>query len=118
MSYKVAYYTMTDSLSQAIDNPAFQAFFYFIACVNVVYLVISDHLISVGLFLFTAICLIIYRKDTMTTLVVAMVICDLYYITTFRKEGFKKGKKKKGLGMKSQIGLLVKGMKVLIKEFK
>ena len=65
---------------------------------NVLFMLSIHNFKSVGVFVFVAGCLLIYRKNIIFTLVVAMLSCNIYYYFFShlkQHDGFKKRKKKK-----------------------
>ena len=139
---------MTKYVKQAINNPLFQYLVYSLAGIHVFYMLISYNLSYVGVFVFTAIYMLICRKNIVLTLIIAMVISNIIYLWTYYKpEGFKKKKKKSASAseadpdaadpeadpaatetttqsnesldeIKEQIELIAKGMKFVKKQLK
>ena len=136
---------MTKYVKQAINNPLFQYLVYSLAGINVFYMLISYNFSYFGVFAFTAIYILICRKNIVLTLIIAMVISNIYFWTYYKPEGFKKKKKKSASAseadpdaadpeadpaatetttqsnesldeMKEQIELIAKGMKFVKKQ--
>lgn len=89
---------MTKYVKQAINNPLFQYLVYSLAGIHVFYMLISYNFSYFGVFAFTAIYMLICRKNIVLTLIIAMVISNIYFWTYYKPEGFKGKGKSKGIG--------------------
>ena len=82
-------------IKKATQNTYFQYFVYLLAGINVLYVLTSNDFLCIGAFIFTAVCMLVYSKNIIVTLVVWLVICNMYIVTYHTQECFKGFFKKK-----------------------
>lgn len=94
---------MNNYFPHIIHDSTLHYLVYFVAGMNVLFMLSVHNYKSVGVFLFVAGCLLVYRKNIILTLLVAMLICNIYYFFSShikQRDGFKKKKVKKKIKKK------------------